>query len=150
MEVYFALNRTNGKAYVGWTSKTAQVRFGKHCRMARWGSPLYFHRAIHKYGPESFDVLTVWKGDDAEEMKQVECNYIAGMRLTDPRFGYNLTLGGDGGIPNEETRLRISEAACRRPMHGMTKQCLQARASTQLGVPVPQTQGDKHWTARDR
>jgi group I intron endonuclease len=96
MEVYFALNKMNGKAYVGWTQNTAPVRFKQHCKDARRGSALYFHKAIRKYGADAFDVLTVWKGDDAEEMKQVEKNYIAGMRTNDCRRGYNLTAGGEG------------------------------------------------------
>jgi group I intron endonuclease len=103
MEVYFDLNKTNGKAYVGWTTKTAQERFEGHCERARNGSPYYFHRAIRKYGPDAFDVITVYKGDDAEEMKQVEKNYIAGMRTNDKRFGYNLTDGGEGSLGYRHT-----------------------------------------------
>jgi group I intron endonuclease len=96
MEVYFALNTVNGKAYVGWTKHTAAKRFKQHCKEARGRCRLYFHKAIAKYGTDAFSVLTVWKGDDAEEMKQVEKNYIAGMRTNDPQRGYNLTSGGEG------------------------------------------------------
>jgi group I intron endonuclease len=116
MEVYFDLNKTNGKAYVGWTKGTAAKRFKRHCVESRIGSNLYFHNAIRKYGPDAFDVITVYKGDDAEEMKQVEKNYIAGMRTNDKRFGYNLTAGGDGALGyvcSEEAREKLRVAGRR-------------------------------------
>lgn len=128
MEVYFALNTITGKAYVGWTKDTAPVRFKVHCKEARRGSHLYFHRAIRKYGPDAFSVLTVWKGDDAEEMKQVERNYIAGMRTNDSQRGYNLTAGGDGALGHkhsEETRRKMVEN--RLPM---TEACRTVRRQT--------------------
>jgi group I intron endonuclease len=131
MEVYFALNRTNGKAYVGWTKNTAPVRFKDHCKDARRGSPFYFHQAIRKHGANAFDVLTVWKGDDAEEMKQVEKNYIAGMRTNDRCRGYNLTAGGDGTVG-----------------HSHTPEYKKWASESRLGVPQPLTRGAAHWVNR--
>jgi group I intron endonuclease len=114
MEVYFALNTVNGKAYVGWTQTTAAKRFRQHCATAKRGSRYVFHAALRKYGPDSFSVLTVWKGDDADEMKQVERNYIAGMKTNQRERGYNMTAGGEGMLGfvfTPESRARMSESA---------------------------------------
>lgn len=107
MEVYFAINRNNGKCYTGWTKTNARKRFRQHCNAARRGSPFHFHNAIRKHGADAFDVLTIHKGNDAEEMKQVERNVIAGMKTNDPRFGYNMTEGGEN--PPDATGIKRSE-----------------------------------------
>jgi group I intron endonuclease len=141
MEVYFALNKSNGKAYVGWTKDTAPVRFKRHCSNAKAGSQFYFHRAIRKYGADAFDVLTVWRGDSAEEMKQAECDFIAGMKTNDQRFGYNLTAGGDGIMGHKhtlETRRKMVEN--RLPM---TQACKEARSKTMYNL-----HSDPHFEAR--
>jgi transposase len=96
MEVYFAHNTINGKAYVGCTVRTASKRFKQHCSQARSGSHLHFHCAIRKYGPDAFSVMTIWKGDSREEMYQVEKDVIAGMKTDQRQRGYNMTEGGDG------------------------------------------------------
>lgn len=113
MEVYFALNRTNGKAYAGLTNRTASERFAEHCSDAKKGSQTYFHKALRKYGLEAFDVITVWKGSDLNEAKKVEIRLISGMRLRDDCFGYNLTDGGDGVFgykPTVEQREKARKA----------------------------------------
>jgi group I intron endonuclease len=141
MEVYFALNTINGKAYVGWTKDTAPVRFKRHCSNAAAGSPYAFHRAIRKYGADAFHVLSVWKGDDAEEMKQVERNYIAGMRTNDSQRGYNMTAGGDGIYGHrhsEETRRKMVKN--RLPM---TEECRAVRSTTMKGLWSTQGFADK-------
>lgn len=120
MEVYFAHNKHNGKAYVGWTKHTAPVRFKQHCKSARRGSTDYFHKAIRRYGPEAFSVMTIWRGDSADEARQVEINVIAGMKTTNPQRGYNMTAGGGGvfGLHwklSDETKRRQGAAAKGRP-----------------------------------
>ena len=121
MEVYFAFNKVNGKAYVGWTKRKLRTRIKQHFNDARKGSDLYFHRAIRKYGEDAFTVISVYRGTDAEEMKQVEKNYIAGMRTTDRRFGYNMTTGGEGtpGCERLDVKERNSSEGNKRRWKGI-------------------------------
>jgi group I intron endonuclease len=112
--VYFALNKTNGKAYAGMTNRTVRQRFWNHRRDANAGSQTHFHRALRKYDKAVWDVMVIWTGNSKEEAQQIERDAIAGMRLQDDRVGYNMTEGGDTGIgarighvTSEETKQKI-------------------------------------------
>lgn len=145
MEVYFAYNNTNGKAYVGMTKNGVRRRFKKHFNDARKGSNTHFHRAIRKYGEASFTVMTVWKGDSADEMQQVEKNYISGMKTMDPDRGYNMTEGGDGGATttgrhftmSAETRKKLSEVKKGKPGHKWTEEQRKNHIEARTGKPGP-------------
>jgi group I intron endonuclease len=92
--VYMATNTVNGKRYIG---KTAKLTFKKrrdmhyfHAKNGKYTSPI-FHKAIAKYGKESFawsilvEVLT-----DKEALSE-EVRLIAELHPE-----YNITLGGQG------------------------------------------------------
>ena len=116
--IYCITNTINGKVYVGFTTKTLDERWKKHLQDARRkdsnGEYLHSHhfsRAIRKYE------ASVWKCEVLVEESDV-CwaqNVTEGFLIqyfdsANPEKGYNSTLGGEGGIPNEETRRKISEA----------------------------------------
>lgn len=93
MEIYIHTNLINGKRYIGKSVNSVR-RWGttgnnyKHC-------PL-FYRAIQKYGWDNFNHEVRLTGLSKEEANERERYYIALFRTNDPRFGYNLTKGGDG------------------------------------------------------
>ena len=95
--VYLITNRSNGKVYVGWTVRTLERRFYKHCCESASGSSFYFHRAIRKYGKEMFETVELCDADNKEQAKYLECVFIAALKANDPWFGYNMTAGGQGG-----------------------------------------------------
>lgn len=112
--VYRHINRLNGKSYIGWTSKSIDYRWNQHCRLAQNASPLVFHSAISKYGPDQFDheILEICESEkeaaaaEIRLIKEYKTHYIDG-------FGYNMTLGGDGVsgiIIDKESYKRVSEA----------------------------------------
>ncbi len=95
--VYLITNRSNGKVYVGWTVRTLERRFYKHCCESASGSSFYFHRAIRKYGKEMFDAVELCDADSKEQARYLECVFIAALKANNPQFGYNMTAGGQGG-----------------------------------------------------
>jgi len=102
--IYLVTNRKNGKRYIGKTSRGLNVRWYHHCRSAKYGSLTYFHRAIRKYGDESFELAVL----DEEYSNAAERRWIEQLRPE-----YNMTEGGDGGWIHDQTgnRWKVSDSS---------------------------------------
>jgi len=83
------------KSYVGMTGQTINSRFLSHARDARRGSPLAFHRALMKHGPEFFWVSELSRHRSQEEALDAEARHIKELGTLLPS-GYNMTPGGSG------------------------------------------------------
>ena len=119
-KIYAVINNQNGKMYIGRTSDTVETRWKQHI-LASKTSPCYFNRAIRKHGSESFTVKEIDRTFDKNESYELEKLYIGIFRTHKSEYGYNGSLGGDGGgIPNEETRKKLrAKRAGRKPSLGM-------------------------------
>lgn len=58
---------------------------------------MHFEKAIHKYGWDNFSHEVVADGLTRSEACQLEKQLISEHNATDPQYGYNCALGGDGG-----------------------------------------------------
>lgn len=89
--IYQAINRINGKKYVGKSTKTIDARKQRHAYDAKYGRKTYFGNAIRYYGINnfSFSVLEETSVSDVDEQERMWIQKIA------PE--YNMTLGGEGG-----------------------------------------------------
>ena len=117
--VYKHTNKLNGRAYIGYTSKSIEVRWQEHCNAAIISnSSTTFHKAIKKFGVENWEheilVNDIQSIDDA---KQLEIQLITEhwTYVKHPfSYGYNMTQGGDGkscgSISSDETCKKISVA----------------------------------------
>ncbi|MFX1257197.1 MAG: hypothetical protein ACFFAN_05030 [Promethearchaeota archaeon] len=123
--IYVAVNEAtkNRKVYVGLTTYTIEQEWGSILSSARgllkereenpdkkkYGR--YILNAILKYGE---DVWTLYLQDiayDDLELRKMETYYIVEIfNCIDRRYGYNMTEGGERGIPNQEVRKKLSEA----------------------------------------
>lgn len=94
MTVY-CLTSPSGKCYVGITKTSVKRRWQAHVALAkaRAGHPL--RNAIRKYGAQSFSIRTICTGLTEPEARDMEIAVIAQMRTTDPKYGYNVSPGGD-------------------------------------------------------
>jgi len=93
--IYIAVNRVNGKIYVGY-ARSLQRRMSAHHNDARRGSRYPFHAAIRKHGWENFEFTALaWFVTEAAA-KVAERRAIAAKRAQDRRIGYNVADGGDG------------------------------------------------------
>ena len=57
----------------------------------------YFYDAILKYGWENFQHIVIAEGLTKEEACELEKALIAGCKTTDPKHGYNMSMGGESG-----------------------------------------------------
>jgi group I intron endonuclease len=97
--IYQVTNIVNKKSYIGFTTASKEKRWVDHQSDAKSRAHSYFHRAIRKYGPESFTLTTLKTGKDEEwGLKVEEPYYISMCRTDDSQWGYNLTTGGEGTL----------------------------------------------------
>lgn len=107
MGILYQLTSPSGKRYIGVTTQRLSARWGKHRSDARLGSDTPVHRAIRKYGAESFrvDVLALIENNLLHE---IETRVISALRPE-----YNTTLGGEGAtghIHSDASRSKMSNA----------------------------------------
>jgi group I intron endonuclease len=100
--IYHVVNKKNGKGYVGQhCTLLAERRWAVHLQSTRAGSQLPFHRALARYGSDGsgFTWEVVWRGP-VSQLNAKEAFFIKklGTFINNGR-GYNLTLGGQQGLP---------------------------------------------------
>lgn len=98
-----------GKAYIGKTMQPLKRRSMTHVSKAKHGSALIFHCAIRKYGPESFVWKVLFESSAEYDINSIEIFSIHQYNTVSPN-GYNLTLGGTGGTPTDETIQKMKES----------------------------------------
>jgi group I intron endonuclease len=106
--VYQALNRVNGKRYVGLTRLTLDKRRKTHfvnARRRHGHHQQYFYQAIRKYGEDAFEFSVLSRHDTYKAACAAERSLIAQLRPE-----YNLTAGGEGVVGHRH------DAATRRQM----------------------------------
>lgn len=113
--IYKYTNTINGKVYIGQTIREAQRKI-EHERYSR-KSASYFHIAIKKYGYNSFlyEVLFIIEDNNKEYIRDIlnfqERHFIKLHSSNNRKYGYNLTVGGDGVVGNtvsESSKRKIS------------------------------------------
>jgi group I intron endonuclease len=106
MLIYRAVNKINGKSYIGKTEKSLDTRREWHLASVKQHSKFAFHRALAKYGIESFEWHVIDTADNLSELNSKEQKYIELYESFGPN-GYNMTAGGEGQtgwVPSAETR----------------------------------------------
>ncbi len=113
MLVYLAVNKVNGKKYIGYTTKSLHERIKNHVIKAYSKNGkhynYFFQRAIRKHSIDSFEWSVIQNCSSKDECCEIESKYILEYDSIYPN-GYNLTLGGDGGIPCDEVKKKISKS----------------------------------------
>ncbi len=112
MVVYCVTNKVNGKRYVGKTIGTVERRWILHVSEAKnTNKRRAILCAIRKYGRESFEHEVLQECSTSEELTLAEITWIAKLKTTDSKNGYNETAGGEGlSMPTDETKKKMSEA----------------------------------------
>lgn len=102
--VYLHLNKINGKAYVGITSKNPPtIRWGKNGY--NYKENILFYRAIKKYGWDSFEHLILNEGLTLEEAQEKEKELI--LYYKDKKKSYNISDGYDAIGKGRHKRINV-------------------------------------------
>jgi group I intron endonuclease len=108
--IYKMVNIETGLVYIG-QSEDIDYRKGEHFRRLKYNrheNP-HLQNSYNKHGYDGF-VFEVVEECSIEELNEKEKYYIQLYKSFNPKFGYNKTLGGEGGSPNNETRIKISKS----------------------------------------
>ena len=101
----------NGKVYIGITRQKPKKRWRNG---NGYKNNKYLYRAIRKYTWKNFKHENLYEGLEKEEACDLEIKLIAEYHATDPRYGYNISTGGECGTLgvhlSAETRRKLSEA----------------------------------------
>jgi len=95
--IYKCTNLVNNKVYIGQTIKGLECRKKKHYKLADKKINRYFYDAINKHKKENFYWEQIDIASSKEELDSKERFYISMYRSYIKEYGYNMTLGGDGG-----------------------------------------------------
>jgi len=127
--IYKCTNEINGKTYIGFTHKTLAKRIIEHKSSAKSGSDYLLHKAIRKYGVDSFKWECLYESFDKElVLFTMENHFIMeNNSYFETGYGYNMTFGGQGGMlgkkHTEQTKDKLKLARNKRivePMLGKT------------------------------
>jgi group I intron endonuclease len=101
--IYCAINKANGKIYIGKTTLTLKQRKIKHKSSAKKSNNTLFLQEITRYGWDSFSWKVLDHSTTKDNLSLLEKEYIDLFSTAIPELGYNATLGGDDGFPNVNT-----------------------------------------------
>lgn len=133
--IYKITNPTNGKCYIGQTTRNPKRRWSKYkCLDCKGQIKLY--NALKKYGPNNFTYEIIVTGFDKNNLDFLEDTYEIWCDSIDN--GYNCKRGGANGKTSEETKRKISLSNKGRigTMKGKhhTKQTLQLLSKIHTGM----------------
>ena len=100
--IYAIIDGTNDFEYIGQTTKAVEKRFKEHTK-----ADTRIGYAIRAHGKDMFVVVVLKVCHSKDELDYWERRLIKSRDSKHPN-GYNLTDGGEGGIPCDETRAKMS------------------------------------------
>lgn len=106
--VYVAINKLNGKFYIGSTKHAFNQRKQGHIKASTkdLGCPI-FYKALRRYGEDSFSWFIIGRASTTEALRELETKFLEELHPD-----YNVAKvgwGGNGGMFSEEGLRRISE-----------------------------------------
>lgn len=126
--IYKITNQINKKIYIGFTSKSINVRLKKHFQNAfNDNIKTYLYDSMRKYGKDNFTIESIYESTDRHITHNTkETFYINSYKSNNSSIGYNMTDGGDGGDtfsnnPNKELirkKLSLATKGKRNPNYG--------------------------------
>lgn len=104
--IYRITHRESGRCYIGQTTQSIDQRWRQHQRQSVC---IRLHRAISKYGPESFDVERLGAADSKLQLDFLERFWIGVHQATDRASGFNLREGGSFGKHTDASKRLMSQ-----------------------------------------
>ena len=113
--IYMVKNILNDKVYIGksidiikrWRKHKSDLNNNIHDNK-------HLQSAWNKYGQQCFSFSIVEECSE-DKLNDRETYYIKFYHSCDDLYGYNMTFGGDGCVPTDEIRQKMSNAAKNRP-----------------------------------
>jgi group I intron endonuclease len=112
MIIYEAINKINGKRYIGQTIYSLNHRKKQHLSSIKYNTTgcTLFKRAIKKYGSNNFEWKVIDSAKSHAELDAKESFWISFFGTTNPIKGYNLKGGGAKPFLTDRTKKAIGNA----------------------------------------
>jgi group I intron endonuclease len=131
MIIYCAINKINGKKYVGQSTLTLDERRKSHLHDCKY-KDYVFGRAINKYGIDAFEWEILYTCSSIDEMIEKEKQFIALYDLYNSGKGYNASPGGE--FQTQERRKSISESLSKSLMgHKLSEETKRKISRSRMG-----------------
>lgn len=112
--IYGIKNLINEKIYVG---KSINVKLRKKAHensfIRKQAVNIHLQRAVDKYGIENFAFI-ILEEVTLDNINEKEQHWISHFNSFNEKYGYNKTMGGDGGNLTIETKFKISQTSPNR------------------------------------
>jgi group I intron endonuclease len=130
--IYKITNIVNNKCIIGqsvniktrWRDYKNKLRKNRHYNV-------YLQRSWNKYGENNFKFEIILECPK-KQISYEEIRLIKEYKSMNKKYGYNLTEGGEGGIPSQEIRKKMSEAKMGTKLSEETKRRMSFAA---IGIP---------------
>lgn len=123
--VYRHMNKLNNKVYIGITSRKPNERWGNNG--SNYITSPHFYSSICKYGWDNFEHDILYTDLTKDEACEKEIELIAYYKADNPKFGYNMTSGGDCPTMSVESRIKLSNSM-KGNQNGFGKPCSKEKA----------------------
>lgn len=123
--VYQIHNLINGKKYIGSTVDSFKMRFKTHInKMRNQKHPnKHLQGAYNKYGEENLEFSILYFGENPNDIRDKEQEFISLLCVCDPKIGYNLDPDVYKKVRSESTNRQISETLKRKYATGELIAC---------------------------
>lgn len=133
MIIYKVTNNSNNKIYIGKTTQSLSKRKATHYKSAKEGSPSNFHNALRFYSKDTFKWEIEMMCETESDLNIWEAHFIK--KYDTYKNGYNMTLGGDGGITYKKgdmlyEKIKSKLGKWKNGNPGATKQAIEKRLET--------------------
>ena len=136
-KLYKITNSVNNKLYIGITKLPIDQRWAQHIKDSE--NPKYpLHRAIKKYGKDSFAIELLVESDDRVYISELEEPSI--QKYDSRANGYNVAKGGYGGDLGPEANKKRSNTILNRP-ENIKRHYSAIQSARQLGKTKDTDQG---------
>lgn len=133
--VVYKLTSPSGKMYIGQSvNHKSRLSVYKNLPKNLKEHQIHLYNAIKKYGFKNFKFEILCEVLNETDVNDIEIFWIREYNLTNRRYGYNKTTGGNSGKRlTEEVKLKISKAHKGRKH---SKESLEKMSKSRTGVPL--------------
>ena len=110
-KIYLLTNTTNGKLYVGQTTRDFEKRMYEHANCYKYPNPANKHlaSAIKNDTWEAFSKEIIFETTSLNELNEKEEYYVLFYNSRNPDFGYNKKAGGENHTATDEQKQAQSD-----------------------------------------
>lgn len=107
MIIYKITNKINNKIYIGLTTESLEKRWRTHkSSVGKKNHPLY--NSMKKRGVCNFCIEQIDSADNIEKLGELERFYIQKYKSNNPKYGYNITAGGEHNQLDANPKAKLS------------------------------------------